>query len=83
MDVGGVGVDYPTELDLKRTPPTWLHLPAMMRVVLSTPFVHCTPESAHPTVQFLFCPLIDVTVGYPQGVDRASVHLIAGLHKRP
>ena len=30
---------------------------------------------------FLFCPLIDVTVGYPQGVDRARFTLIAPFTK--
>jgi hypothetical protein len=40
-----------------------------------------TTQSAHPPYHFLFCPLIDVTVGYPQGVDRARFTLIAAFMK--
>jgi hypothetical protein len=69
------------ELDLKRTPPTWLHLPAMMRVVLSTPFVLQRLNRRTRPYNFLFCPLIDVTVGYPQGVDRARFTLIVAFTK--
>jgi hypothetical protein len=69
------------ELDLKPKPPTWLHLPAMMRVVLSTPFVLERLNRRTRPYNFLFCPLIDVTVGYPQGVDRARFTLIAPFTK--
>jgi hypothetical protein len=69
------------ELDLKPKPPTWLHLPAMMRVVLSTPFVLQRLNRRTRPYNFLFCPLIDVTVGYPQGVDRARFTLIAAFTK--
>lgn len=69
------------ELDLKPKPPTWLHLPAMMRVVLSTPFVLERLNRRTRPYNFLFCPLIDVTVGYPQRVDRARFTLIAAFTK--
>jgi hypothetical protein len=62
-------------------PPTWLHLPAMMRVVLSTPFVLQRLNRRTRPYNFLFCPLIDVTVGHPQGVDRARFTLIAPFTK--
>jgi hypothetical protein len=69
------------ELDLKPSPPTWLDLPAMMRVVLSTPFVLERLNRRTRPYNFLFCPLIDVTVGYPQGVDSARFTLIAAFTK--
>ena len=69
------------ELNLRHNPPTWLHLPAMMRVVLSTPFVLQRLNRRTRPYNFLFCPLIDVTVGYPQGVDRARFTLIAAFTK--
>ena len=69
------------ELDLNPKPPTWLHLPAMMRVVLSTPFVLERLNRRTRPYNFLFCPLIDVTVGYPQGVDRPRFTLIAPFTK--
>jgi hypothetical protein len=69
------------ELDLRPKPPTWLHVPAMMRVVLSTPFVLARLNRRTRPYNFLFCPLIDVTVGYPQGVDRARFTLIAAFTK--
>jgi hypothetical protein len=69
------------ELHLSNNPPTWLHLPAMMRVVLSTPFVLQRFNRRTRPYNLLFCPLIDVTVGYPQGVDRARFTLIAPFTK--
>jgi hypothetical protein len=69
------------ELGLKREPPEWLHLPAMMRVVLSTPFVLTRLNRRTRPYNFLFCPLIDVTVGYPRGVDRTRFTLIAAFTK--
>jgi hypothetical protein len=69
------------ELDLKPKPPTWLHLPAMMRVVLSTPFVLERLNRRTRPYNFLFCPLIDVTVGYPQGIDRGRFTVIAPFTK--
>jgi hypothetical protein len=69
------------ELDLKRVAPKWLHLPAMMRVVLSTPFVLERLNRRTRPYNFLFCPLIDLTVGYPQGVDRHRCTLIAAFTK--
>ena len=53
----------------------------MMRVVLSTPFVLARLNRRTRPYNFLFCPLIDVTVGYPQGVDRARFTLIAAFTK--
>ena len=60
---------------------TWLQLPAMMRVVLSTPIVLDRLNRGTRPYNFLFCPLIDATVGYPQGLDPADCTVIAPFTK--
>jgi hypothetical protein len=69
------------ELDLKGKPPKWLHLPAMMRVVLSTPFVLNRLNRGTRPYNFLLCPLVDATVGFPQGIDRERCTFIAAFTK--
>jgi hypothetical protein len=69
------------ELGLKRNPPKWLHLPAMMRVVLSTPFVLNRLNRGTRPYNFLLCPLVDATVGFPHGVDRDRCTFIAAFSK--
>ena len=69
------------ELNLKGNPPKWLHLPAMMRVVLSTPFVLNRLNRGTRPYNFLLCPLVDATVGFPQGVDRERCTFIAAFTK--
>ncbi len=66
-------------LDLPATDPTWLQLPAMMRVVLSTPLVLERLNRRTRPYNFLFCPLI---MGYPAGVDPKRFTLIAPFTKR-
>jgi hypothetical protein len=68
-------------LGLRPTPPNWIHLPAMMRVVLSTPFVLDRLNRETRPYNFLFCPLVDAVVGYPRGVDRDRFTLIAPFSK--
>jgi hypothetical protein len=48
---------------------------------LHTPFVLARLNRRTRPYNFLFCPLIGVTVGYPQGVDRARFTLIAPFTK--
>ena len=57
------------ELELPRAAPTWLDLPAMMRIVLSTPLVLNRLNYLTRPFNFLFCPLIDTVAGYPTNVD--------------
>jgi len=57
------------ELGLGRRAPAWLNLPAMMRVVLSTPYVLDRLNRLTRPCNFLFCPLIDPVVGYPVNAD--------------
>lgn len=64
-------------LGVRRTAPTWLHVPAMMRVVLSTPLLLDRLNRGTRPYNFLLCPLVDAVVGYPKGVDRNQFTLIA------
>ena len=57
------------ELGLQRGAPTWLDVPAMMRIVLSTPHVLERLNYLTRPYNFLFCPLIDPVAGYPANVD--------------
>jgi len=60
------------ELGLQRRAPIWLDLPAMMRIVLSTPHVLARLNYLTRPFNFLFCPLIDPVAGYPANVDPKS-----------
>ena len=53
-------------LGITTTRPNWLDLPAMMRIVLSTPLVLERLSRGTRPYNFLFCPLIDGSVGYPR-----------------
>lgn len=57
------------ELGLRRRAPAWLDVPAMMRIVLSTPHVLGRLNYLTRPYNFLFCPLIDPIAGYPANVD--------------
>lgn len=57
------------ELGITTRRPEWLNVPAMMRLVLSTPLVHDRLDRGTRPYNFIFCPLVDSTVGYPQGLD--------------
>lgn len=57
--------------------PNWLELPAMMRLVLSTPHVLRRFNNAIPPLNFLLCPVIDTVAGYPANVDPKRFTLIA------
>ncbi len=68
-------------LGLPRNEPSWFDLPAMMRIVLSTPHVlHRLNRSTRP-YNFLLCPLIDTVTGYPAGVDQNRFTLITPFTK--
>lgn len=57
------------ELGLPHRTPSWVDLPAMMRIVLSTPHVLGRLDHSTRPYNFLFCPLIDPVAGYPAKVD--------------
>jgi hypothetical protein len=57
------------ELGLRRKPPQWLDVPAMMRIVVTTPHVLGRMNYLTRPYNFLFCPLIDAVAGYPANVD--------------
>jgi hypothetical protein len=61
------------ELKLRAEEPRWLDLPAMMRMVVTTPnvFKHQRPEWLGPFNFFLF-PLVSVLGGYPGGYDNST-----------
>ncbi len=61
------------ELKLQAEEPPWLDLPAMMRMVVTTPnvFKHQRPEWLGPFNFFLF-PLVSVLDGYPVGYDKSN-----------
>jgi hypothetical protein len=61
------------ELRLRPEEPPWLDLPAMMRMVVTTPnvFKHQRPEWLGPFNFFLF-PLVSVLGGYPAGYDNST-----------
>jgi hypothetical protein len=65
------------ELSITARRPEWLDLPAMMRVVLSTPLVRNRLDRGTRPYNFIFCPLVDSTVGYPRGLDPTDCCLIA------
>ena len=57
------------ELELQPQTPAWLDIPAMMRIVLSTPNVLDRLKYFTRPYNFLFCPLIDPLAGIPANVD--------------
>jgi hypothetical protein len=61
------------ELKLAPEEPPWLDLPAMMRMVVTTPnvFKQQRPEWLGPFNFFLF-PLVSVLGGYPAGYDKSN-----------
>jgi hypothetical protein len=65
------------ELGLKGRSPTWLSLPAMMRMTMTSPNVmrHNRPDWLAPFNFFLF-PLISDLGGYPPGLDRTTFNFI-------
>jgi hypothetical protein len=65
------------ELGLKGKPPTWLDLPAMMRMTMTPPNVmrHNRPDWLAPFNFFLF-PLISDLGGFPPGLDRATFNFL-------
>jgi hypothetical protein len=68
-------------LGLPRNNPVWLDLPAMMRIVLSTPHVLQRLGRSTRPFNFLLCPLIDPVAGYPAGVDSNHFTLITPFTK--
>jgi hypothetical protein len=65
------------ELGLSVKGPTWLSLPAMMRMTMTSPNVmrHNRPDWLAPFNFFLF-PLISDLGGYPPGLDRINFNFI-------
>jgi hypothetical protein len=65
------------DLGLKGKSPTWLGLPAMMRMTMTSPNVmrHNRPDWLAPFNFFLF-PLISDLGGYPPGLDRTTFNFI-------
>jgi hypothetical protein len=61
-------------LNLRSKDPNWLDLPAMMRMVVSTPnvFKHRRPEWLSPFNFFLFPLLSETFGGYPAGFDKSN-----------
>ena len=72
MDARGLGMMLRSRLGTTATAPTWLELPAMMRVVLSTPLVVDRLGHYMRPYNFVLCPLIDGAVGYPSDLDRTD-----------
>jgi hypothetical protein len=66
------------ELKLRAEEPRWLNLPAMMRMVVTTPnvFKHQRPEWLGPFNFFLF-PIVSVLGGYPAAYDNSNFLFIA------
>jgi hypothetical protein len=66
-------------LNLPSRDPKWLDLPAMMRMVVTTPnvFKHRRPEWLGPFNFFLFPLLSETFGGYPAGFDKSSFVFIA------
>jgi hypothetical protein len=62
--------------------PIWHDLPAMMRIVLSTPHVLQRLDPSTRPFNFLLCPLIDTVAGYPAGVDPNHFTLITPFTKQ-
>lgn len=69
-----------TELDLSPSEPSWLDLPAMMRMVVTTPNVlkNQRPEWLGPFNFFLY-PLLSPLGGYPAGFDKANFFFITPM----
>jgi hypothetical protein len=67
---------------LPRSEPSWFDLPAMMRIVLSTPHVLQRLNRSTRPYNFLLCPLIDTVTGYPTGVDPSHFTLITPFTKQ-
>jgi hypothetical protein len=65
------------ELDFKGKAPTWIDLPAMMRMTMTSPNVmrHNRPDWLAPFNFFLF-PLISDLGGFPPGLSRATFNFI-------
>jgi hypothetical protein len=69
------------ELGLRSPMPRWVDLPAMMRIVVSTPNVLGRFHHLTRPYNFLFCPLIDPVAGYPANLDRDNCTLITAFTK--
>jgi len=65
------------ELGLKSNQPTWLQLPAMMRMAMTSPNVMRTfrPDWLAP-FNFFYFPLLSDLGGYPSGFDRSNFKFI-------
>jgi hypothetical protein len=65
------------ELGLSVKGPTWLNLPAMMRMTMTSPNVmrHNRPDWLAPFNFFLF-PLVSGLGGYPPGLERTTFNFI-------
>jgi hypothetical protein len=65
------------EFGLKTSKPTWLQLPAMMRMAMTSPNVmkNDRPEWLAP-FNFFFFPLLSDLGGYPRGFDRSNFRFI-------
>jgi hypothetical protein len=68
-------------LELPCSEPAWFDLPAMMRIVLSTPHVLHRLDRATRPFNFVLCPLLDTVGGYPAGVDPCHFTLITPFTK--
>jgi hypothetical protein len=69
------------ELNLPSAIPQWVDLPAMMRIVVSTPHVLGRFHDLARPYNFLFCPVIDPVAGYPANVDKNKCTLITAFTK--
>jgi hypothetical protein len=69
------------ELGLPTTDPSWIDLPAMMRIVVSTPHVLGRFHELTRPYNFLFCPVIDPVAGFPANVDKNHCTLITAFTK--
>lgn len=69
------------EFSLESAAPRWVDLPAMMRIVVSTPHVLGRFHDLTRPYNFLFCPVIDSVAGYPANVDKNNCTLITAFTK--
>ena len=69
-------------LGLPQKPPKWRDLPAMMRIVLTTPHVLNRLNRTTRPYNFLFCPLVDTVAGYPVGVNPDHFTLLTPFNKK-
>ena len=78
MGDGGLELSPTKRVKTPAEEPPWLDLPAMMRMVVTTPnvFKQQRPEWLGPFNFFLF-PLVSVLVGYPAGYDKSNFLFIA------